>query len=107
MVIAQQRKAIVDGLAESITELREANVGMTEEQIMSILLTNQYLDTLNTFASKGNQTIFLPNTPNGVDDIRTQILSALRAEKKILFENLFKPRQRRLAVLKYILRLVS
>ena len=56
--IAQQRKAIVDGLAESITELKEANVGMTEEQIMSILLTNQYLDTLNTFASKGNQTIF-------------------------------------------------
>ena len=80
--IAQQRKAIVDGLAESITELKEANVGMTEEQIMSILLTNQYLDTLNTFAAKGNQTIFLPNTPNGVDDIRTQILSALRAEKK-------------------------
>ncbi|CIW22338.1 spfh domain/band 7 family [Streptococcus pneumoniae] len=40
------------------------------------------MDTLNTFASKGNQTIFLPNTPNGVDDIRTQILSALRAEKK-------------------------
>lgn len=73
----------MDGLAESITELKEANVGMTEEQIMSILLTNQYLDTLNTFASKGNQTIFfLPNTPNGVDDIRTQILSALRAEKK-------------------------
>ena len=50
--IAQQRKAIVDGLAESIAELKEANVGMTEEQIMSILLTNQYLDTLNTFAAK-------------------------------------------------------
>ena len=49
--LSQQRKAIVDGLAESITELKEANVGMTEEQIMSILLTNQYLDTLNTFAS--------------------------------------------------------
>ncbi len=78
--IAQQRKAIVDGLAESITELKEANVGMTEEQIMSILLTNQYLDTLNTFAAKGNQTIFLPNTPNGVDDIRTQVLSALKAK---------------------------
>ena len=72
--IAQQRKAIVDGLAESIAELKEANVGMSEEQIMSILLTNQYLDTLNTFAAKGNQTLFLPNNPNGVDDIRTQIL---------------------------------
>ena len=80
--IAQQRKAIVDGLAESIAELKEANVGMSEEQIMSILLTNQYLDTLNTFAAKGNQTLFLPNNPNGVDDIRTQILSTLKADNK-------------------------
>ena len=80
--IAQQRKAIVDGLAESIAELKEANVGMSEEQIMSILLTNQYLDTLNTFAAKGNQTLFLPNNPNGVDAIRTQILSALKADNK-------------------------
>ena len=79
--IAQQRKAIVDGLAESIAELKEANVGMSEEHIMSILLTNQYLDTLNTFAVKGNQTLFLPNNPNGVDDIRTQILSALKTDK--------------------------
>ena len=80
--IAQQRKAIVDGLAESIAELKEANVGMSEEQIMAILLTNQYLDTLNTFAAKGNQTLFLPNNPNGVDDIRTQILSALKTDNK-------------------------
>ena len=80
--IAQQRKAIVDGLAESIAELKEANVGMSEEQIVSILLTNQYLDTLNTFAAKGNQTLFLPNNPNGVDDIRTQILSALKTDNK-------------------------
>ena len=80
--IAQQRKAIVDGLAESIAELKEANVGMSEEQIMSILLTNQYLDTLNTFAAKGNQTLFLQNNPNGVDDIRTQILSALKTDNK-------------------------
>ena len=29
--IVQQRKAIVDGLAESIAELKEANVGMSEE----------------------------------------------------------------------------
>ena len=80
--IAQQRKAIVDGLAESIAELKEANVGMSEEQIMSILLTNQYLDTLNTFADKGNQTLFLPNNPNGVDDIHTQILSSLKVDNK-------------------------
>lgn len=78
--IAQQRKAIVDGLAEPIQELKEANISLNEEQIMSILLTNQYLDTLNTFAAKGNQTLFLPNTPSGVEDIRTQVLSALKTK---------------------------
>ena len=76
--IAEQRKAIVDGLADSIKELKGANVDLTEEQIMSILLTNQYLDTLNNFADKeGNNTIFLPANPDGVENIRTQILSAL------------------------------
>lgn len=79
--IAQQRKAIVDGLAESIQELKDANISLNEEQIMSILLTNQYLDTLNTFASQGNQTLFLPNTPDGVADIRAQVLSALKASQ--------------------------
>ena len=78
--IAEQRKAIVDGLADSIKELKGANVDLTEEQIMSILLTNQYLDTLNNFADKeGNNTIFLPANPDGVENIRTQILSALKA----------------------------
>ena len=79
--IAEQRKAIVDGLADSIKELKGANVELTEEQIMSILLTNQYLDTLNNFAdSSGNNTIFLPANPEGVESIRTQILSALKAK---------------------------
>ena len=79
--IAEQRKAIVDGLADSIKGLKGANVELTEEQIMSILLTNQYLDTLNNFADKqGNNTIFLPANPDGVESIRTQILSALKAK---------------------------
>lgn len=79
--IAEQRKAIVDGLADSIKELKGANVDLTEEQIMSILLTNQYLDTLNNFADKeGNNTIFLPANPDGVENIRTQILSAMKAK---------------------------
>ncbi|EMB89374.1 hypothetical protein SMU57_05129 [Streptococcus mutans NMT4863] len=76
--IAQQRKAIVDGLAESIMELKGTNVSLTEEQIMSILLTNQYLDSLNTFAQHGNSSIFLPANPEGAEDIRTQVMSALK-----------------------------
>ena len=79
--IAEQRKAIVDGLADSIRELKGSNVELSEEQIMSILLTNQYLDTLNNFADKeGASTIFLPANPDGVESIRTQILSALKAK---------------------------
>ena len=79
--IAEQRKAIVDGLADSIKELKGANIELKEEQIMSILLTNQYLETLNNFAdSKGNNTVFLPANPDGVENIRTQILSALKAK---------------------------
>ena len=77
--IAEQRKAIVDGLADSIKELKDSNISLTEEQLMSILLTNQYLDTMNVFASKGNSTVFLPSNTQGFDDIRTQILSALKA----------------------------
>lgn len=77
--IANQRKAIVDGLAESVNELKSSNMSLTEESIMTILLANQYLDSLNNFAKGNNSTIFLPNSPTGVEDFRTQILSAMKA----------------------------
>ena len=79
--IANQRKAIVDGLSESFNELKAS--GLSERDIMSILLTEQYLDALNTFAKNGNHAIFLPAHANGAEDIRTQILSALSANKDI------------------------
>lgn len=78
--IANQRKAIVDGLSESFNDLREC--GLSERDIMSILLTEQYLDALNNFANKGNQVIFLPAGASGAEDIRTQILSAFAANKE-------------------------
>ena len=73
--IANQRKAIVDGLSESFNELKTS--GLSEKDIMSILLTEQYLDALHTFAKNGNQVIFLPAGASGAEDIRTQILSSL------------------------------
>ena len=79
--IAEQRKAIVDGLAQQITEIKKLGVALDEEQIMAILLTNQYLDTLNQFAAGGNSTIFLPSGAEGAESLRTQILSALKAGK--------------------------
>lgn len=78
--IANQRKAIVDGLSESFNELKTS--GLSEKDIMSILLTEQYLDALNNFAKNGNHVIFLPASANGAEDIRTQIMSALAASKE-------------------------
>jgi regulator of protease activity HflC (stomatin/prohibitin superfamily) len=77
--IAEQRKAIVDGLSESFNELKSS--GLSERDIMSILLTEQYLDAVNTFAKAGNHAIFLPANAGGAEDIRTQILSALAANQ--------------------------
>jgi regulator of protease activity HflC (stomatin/prohibitin superfamily) len=79
--IAEQRKAIVDGLAQQITEIKKLGVALDEEQIMAILLTNQYLDTLNQFAAGRNSTIFLPSGAEGAESLRTQILSAIKAGK--------------------------
>lgn len=79
--ISEQRKAIVDGLAQQITEIKKLGVALDEEQIMAILLTNQYLDTLNQFAAGGNSTIFLPSGAEGAESLRTQILSAIKAGK--------------------------
>lgn len=79
--IAEQRKAIVDGLAQQITEIKKLGVALDEEQIMAILLTNQYLDTLNQFAAGGNSTIFLPSGAEGAESLRSQILSAIKAGK--------------------------
>ncbi|MDR0614584.1 MAG: SPFH domain-containing protein [Lactobacillales bacterium] len=75
--LADQRKAIVDGLTASFTDLKKS--GLNEKEVMSILLTNQYLDILNAFAKNGNHAIFLPAGASGAEDIRTQILSALEA----------------------------
>ncbi|MCT1227291.1 SPFH domain-containing protein [Lactococcus lactis] len=79
--IAEQRKAIVDGLAQQITEIKKLGVALDEEQIMAILLTNQYLDTLNQFAAGGNSTIFLPSGAEGAESLRAQILSAIKVGK--------------------------
>jgi len=78
--IAEQRKAIVDGLSSSFNELK--NSGLNEHDIMAILLTEQWLDAMNTFAKGGNHAIFLPSGANGTDDVRAQIMGAITALQK-------------------------
>ena len=77
--IANQRKAIIDGLNDSFGELR--STGLSEKDVMSILLTEQYLDMMGSFARSGTHTILMPSNVNGAEDIRTQVLTALAANK--------------------------
>ncbi len=75
--VANQRKAIADGLAAQSKALKEAGV----EDADTILLINQYLDTLtNVVSNSKTNTIMLPNSPSGVtglaDELRTSIISA-------------------------------
>lgn len=76
--IANQRKAIVDGLTASMKQMKES--GLSDREVMSVLLLNQYIDTLNQFAtSEGTHTVFLPASPDGIEDLRVQLMSSLEA----------------------------
>ncbi|MDR0950983.1 MAG: SPFH domain-containing protein [Candidatus Ancillula sp.] len=80
--IANERKAIINGLSSQFEELKKSN--LSNSDIMSILLTEQYLDTMKDFAESGaTNTIFLPNSTAGADDIRAQVLSAIAGSKGV------------------------
>ena len=72
--IANQRKAIIAGLQESVNEFQRAIPGVTAADTMSLALITQYFDTLKEIGahSKSN-TILLPHSPGGLKDIATQL----------------------------------
>lgn len=76
--VAQQRKAIIDGLMQSVNDLRDT--GLNSQQIMSVILANQYIDALNGFAdSENTKVIFADSKPIGIEGVRNDIISALEA----------------------------
>ena len=83
--LAEQRKEIVNGLATSIDELGKFKI--EESEIITLLMLTQYMDTLSRFAEKGNSTLMLPGTPNGVAELRNEVLTALVAGKKVNASN--------------------
>ncbi len=76
--IANERKAIADGIAESYAAL--AHAGINPAEVTQVLLLTQYFDTQALFAAKGSSTIMLPGGAQGykdlVDGIREATLSA-------------------------------
>lgn len=78
--IANQRKAIINGLKESVDAFKEAT-GVDSGEVMNLVLLTQYFDTMKEIGTNGaNNTVFMPSSPSGMkgfaDEIRTAIIGA-------------------------------
>merc|ERR1711939_467866 len=72
--VARQRKAIVDGLKESVVQFNEGVVGTSPADVMQLMMVTQYLDMLKDVGTKdGAKTLFTPHSPAAVGDIQSQM----------------------------------
>jgi regulator of protease activity HflC (stomatin/prohibitin superfamily) len=76
--IADQRRAIIDGLRESVDQFAQSVSGTTPESIMQLVLMTQHYDTIKEIgASSRANTIFVPYTPGAMADLASQMRDAL------------------------------
>lgn len=76
--IADQRTAIVDGLRESVTEFQSGVEGTSAQDVMNLVLMTQYFDTLKDVGlSSNSNTILIPHSPSGMNDISEQLRNAM------------------------------
>jgi len=76
--IANQRKAIIDGLRESVETFKAGVEGTTAKDVMMLVLLTQYFDTLKEIgASARSNTIMMPHSPGGMMDFFEQIRNAI------------------------------
>ena len=78
--IANQRRAIIEGLSSSIEGFQKALGEATARDVMQLVLITQYFDTLKAVGENGKtNTLFLSHTPGSVGAISEQIMEALSA----------------------------
>jgi regulator of protease activity HflC (stomatin/prohibitin superfamily) len=76
--IADQRKAIVDGLRQSVEEFRHGVPGATAQDVMNLVLMTQFFDTLKEVGlSSQTNTIMIPHSPGYMSDLMGQIRNAM------------------------------
>merc|ERR1712176_1018622 len=74
--IARQRRAIIDGLRDSITHGTQET--LTTEKISELLLITQYFETLRDIAASSKaQTVFLPHSTSAVADVASQVRNGI------------------------------
>jgi regulator of protease activity HflC (stomatin/prohibitin superfamily) len=76
--IAKQRRAIVDGLRESIAAFTDKVSNVNEHEVLNLVLLTQYFDTLKEIGvSSGSKVILTPHAPGGMTDIQEQLRTAI------------------------------
>jgi regulator of protease activity HflC (stomatin/prohibitin superfamily) len=81
--IANQRKAIIEGLQGSIEQFHKVVEGASTSEIMQLVLVTQYFDTIKSIGeSDKTNTLFLTHSAGAVKDISDEIMrSMLVAER--------------------------
>jgi regulator of protease activity HflC (stomatin/prohibitin superfamily) len=75
--IANQRKAIIGGLQESVEALAKATQ-VDPREVFALVMMTQYFDTLKDIASNDHtNTILVPHTPNAISDYMAQFRNAV------------------------------
>jgi regulator of protease activity HflC (stomatin/prohibitin superfamily) len=76
--IANQRKAIIEGLQASIEQFQKVVEGASAREVMQLVMVTQYFDTLKQIGeSDKTNTLFLSHSPGAVREIGDQILDAM------------------------------
>jgi len=75
--IAAARRAIVEGLRQSVDEFQEAIQDTDARELLTVVLMTQYMDTIKEAASKSRNTFVLPSSPAQVAVIEDQMRQAL------------------------------
>ena len=76
--IANQRKAIISGLKDSVEDFAKTVPGSTPQDVMQLVLMTQYFDTLKDIAANDHSnTILVPHSPNTLTDLFGQIRNAI------------------------------
>ncbi len=76
--IANQRKAIVEGLQASIEQFQKAVEGATSRDVMQLVLVTQYFDTLKSIGENDKtNTLFISHSPGAVKEVSDQILESM------------------------------
>src|SRR6201982_2247954 len=76
--IANQRKAIIAGLKDSVEDFAKTVPGSTPQDVMQLDLMTQYFNTLKEIAANDHtNAILIPHTPNTLTDLFGQIRNAL------------------------------